>query len=95
MEIFPSSTIFLQIGSITITWYAVLSITGFFVAYWLSRQTMKKMKYDLDKFEDFLFYLLPIAYVGARIWYCLFEWKRYIKYLFSIFGKVDWHGMVV
>ena len=78
MDIFPSRTIFLQIGSITITWYAILSISGFIAAYYVTRNTLKKMKYDIKIFEDYFFYLLPIAYVGARIWYCIFEWKKLI-----------------
>ena len=99
MEIFPSRTIFLQVGPLQITWYAILSISGFIIAYYLSRQTLKKMKYDLNKFEDYLFYLLPIAYVGARIWYCIFEWHRYVNNPISVFyiweGGLAWHGGVI
>ena len=70
MSFFPTRQIFLEIGPLSITWYAVLSILGFIVAYYLSRHTLLKMKVDKEKIEDFLFYLLPVAYVGARLWYC-------------------------
>ncbi len=98
MSFFPTRQIFLEIGPLSITWYAVLSILGFIVAYYLSRHTLLKMKVDKEKIEDFLFYLLPVAYVGARLWYCAFEWQRYVKDPISILyiweGGLAFHGGV-
>lgn len=98
MEFFPTEQIFLEIGPFTITWYAILSILGFFVAYYLSLHTLLKMKVDKNKVEDFLFYLFPISYLGARIWYCLFEWQRYasnpISVLYIWEGGLAFHGGV-
>lgn len=98
MELFPTRQILLEIGPLTITWYAFFSITGFLVVYYLSIHTFKKMKYDLNKLEDFFYYLLPVAYVGARLWYCLFEWERYASNPISVFyiweGGLAWHGGV-
>lgn len=99
MELFPSREIFIQLGSVNITWYAILSLAGFLVTYYLSLHTLKKMGYDKDKIEDFMFYLLPIAYVGARLWYCLFEWRSYIQDPIRIFyiweGGLAFHGGVI
>lgn len=99
MHLFPSRTIFLEFGSLSITWYAIFSITGFLVAYYLSIPTFKKIKYDLDKFENYFYYLLPTAYIGARIWYVIFEWDRYASNPISVFyiweGGLAWHGGVI
>ena len=99
MELFPSRTIFLQIGPLTITWYAILSISGFIAAYYVTRNTLKKMKYDIKIFDDYFYYLLPIAYIGARIWYCIFEWKQYVHNPISVLyiwnGGLAWHGGVI
>lgn len=98
MELFPTRQIFIEIGGLSITWYAILSLTGFLVAYRLSLHTLRKMGYEKEKIEDFLYYLLPIAYVGARLWYCLFEWERYIYDPIRIFyvweGGLAFHGGV-
>lgn len=99
MNLFPTRQIFLEIGSLTITWYALISITGFLVVYYLSIHTFKKMKYDVEVLENFFYYLLPIAYIGARIWYCLFEWETYASNPISVFyvweGGLAWHGGVL
>ena len=98
MSFFPSRQIFLEIGSLTITWYAVISILGFVVAYSLSKHTLLKMKVEKNRIEDFFYYLLPIAYVGSRLWYCAFEWRRYVNNPISILyiweGGLAFHGGV-
>ena len=99
MHLFPNRYIFLEFGSLSITWYALFSITGFIVAYYLSVPTFKKIKYDLEKFENYFYYLLPTAYIGARIWYVIFEWHRYASNPISAFyiweGGLAWHGGVI
>lgn len=99
MQFFPTRQIFLELGNITITWYAILSLSGFLAAYFLSVHTLKKMGYEKSKMEDFFYYLLPIAYVGARIWYVIFEWQDYIYDPIRIFyiweGGLAFHGGVI
>ena len=58
MEIFPSRTVFLQLGSLSITWYAILSLSGFVAAYYVTKMTLKKMKYDTELFDDYFYMLL-------------------------------------
>ncbi len=99
MDFFPTRQIFLEIGPFVITWYAIFSIGGFIAAYYMSLHTFKKMGYDKEKLEDFLFYLLPIAYVGSRLWYVIFEWQRYAANPIHIFyiweGGLAFHGGVI
>ena len=45
MQFFPTSKIFLSFGSLHITWYAIFSLTGALVTYYLSQRTLKKMGY--------------------------------------------------
>ncbi|MCD8574609.1 MAG: prolipoprotein diacylglyceryl transferase [Erysipelotrichaceae bacterium] len=50
MQFFPNPSTILQIGTFAIRWYAVLILTGAFIAYALSLREFKKMGYDdLDK----------------------------------------------
>ncbi len=99
MQFFPTSKIFLSFGSLHITWYAIFSLTGALVTYYLSQRTLKKMGYKESLGEDYFIMMLPIAYIGARIWYCLFEWKQYIADPISIFyvweGGLAFHGGVI
>ncbi len=73
MQFFPSREIFLQIGdNIHIAWYAVLILTGAFVAYLLSYYFFKKMKYPTTYLDDLLLIVLWAGIIGARLWFCVF-----------------------
>ena len=53
MQFFPTSKIFLSFGSLHITWYAIFSLTGALVTYYLSQRTLKKMGYKESLGEDY------------------------------------------
>ena len=75
MEFFPSRKIFLKIGSIEITWYAILIISGMIIAYYLSRYYYKKRrnaKATDDFLDDILCIIIIAGILGARLWFCLF-----------------------
>lgn len=78
MNFFPDGKTFLEISigsfELHITFYAVLILTGAILAYTLSIRAAKKLGYDKDVLEDFFFTMLPLAIVGARLYYCIFEW---------------------
>lgn len=99
MELFPSRTIFLQLGSLHITWYAILSLLGALICYGLSYYNLRKMGYKKDIIENYFYMMLPIAYIGARLWYCLFEWEKYLYDPIAIFkvweGGLAFHGGVI
>lgn len=99
MEFFPTSRIFLTLGPLNITWYALCSLSGILLCYWLSLRTLKKMGYDEELIENYFYLMLPIAYIGARIWYVLFEWETYAKDPIRIFyiweGGLAFHGGVI
>lgn len=85
---------------LSITWYAVFVLSAAFVCYFISLRTLKKWGYKTDIFEDFFFYMLPIAIVGARIWYVIFEWNnQYAANPISAFyiwnGGIAIHGGVI
>lgn len=74
MKFFPSRKVFLSIGSVSIRWYAILILAGIVVAYILSKKDAKKFKYldHEDYLDDFIFLVLWVGILGARIWFCLF-----------------------
>ena len=76
MELFPTSRVVLSIGSLQITWYAVLILAGAIIAYLLSERTMRRWGYKDNVLEDFFVPMLFIAIIGARIYYVIFEWNE-------------------
>jgi len=74
MSLFPSRKIFLSAGPFTITWYAVLILTGAIITYLFSRKDARETKYleRDDFFDDVYLCVLWVGIIGARIWYCLF-----------------------
>ncbi|NCC55685.1 MAG: prolipoprotein diacylglyceryl transferase, partial [Erysipelotrichia bacterium] len=103
MNFFPTSRIFLEIniGSfhLQIAWYAILILTGAILAYTLSIRQAKKLGYNKDVLEDFFITMLPLAIIGARIYYCIFEWQRFASDPISVFyiweGGLAIHGGLI
>ena len=55
MTFFPDAKTFVQIGSLSIAWYAVFIITGAFIAYKLGQHNFKKIGYDPEVLSDYFF----------------------------------------
>ena len=75
MTIFPDMKTVLTIGSLQVTWYAVLILSGAFLAYFLSLRQFKKWGYKEDVFENFFLMMLPIAIIGAIPYSVICDWK--------------------
>lgn len=100
MTFFPDMKTVLTIGTLHVTWYAVLILTGAFIAYTLSLRQFKKWGYKEEVFENFFLMMLPIAIVGARLYYVIFEWNTiYVHDPIQIFyiwqGGLAIHGGII
>ena len=74
MTFFPDAKTFVQIGSLSIAWYAVFIITGAFIAYKLGQHNFKKIGYDPEVLSDYFFGVMITGILGARLWYVIFMW---------------------
>ena len=99
MVFFPSRTTFLQIGSLKVQWYAVLILTGAFIAYFFSKKNLKEYRnIDVnDFFDDVFIWMLWGGVVGARLWFCAFyNFDFYLHNPLEIIkvwdGGVAFHG---
>lgn len=73
MKLFPDRVTFLQIGNLSIRWYAVLILTGAFIAYLVSVNEIKKRKnINVSDYADMFIYTLWFGIIGARLWFCIF-----------------------
>lgn len=98
MSMFPSPKVLLEIGPLTITWYAFLIVSGALIAFELSAHNLKKMGYSRAMAEDLFYGALPAGIIGARLWYVAFEWQNYasnpISILFIWEGGLGLYGGV-
>lgn len=100
MTFFPDMSTFLELGSLRITWYAIIILTGALLGYFLTLKQTRKWGYKDEVFENFFLMMLPIAIIGARIYYVIFEWNnQYASDPISIFyiwnGGLAIHGGLI
>lgn len=77
-------------NDITIRWYGAIIAFGFLLAVLFGGRTAYKWKMSLDKMIDVLIYSTISAIIGARLYYCIFEWDRYKDNPLEIFAI--WNG---
>ena len=80
----------LQLGPISIRWYAICIVSGLILAVYLSMKEAPRKKIDPDAIIDFILVAFPLAIVGARLYYVTFEWGYYSQHLGEIFAI--WNG---
>ena len=93
------SPIAIKIGSVVIYKYSLCMLSAFVIGYFLALFEVKRKKIS-DKFlTDFLFFLVPITIVGARLYYVIFSFNDYKDNLVEIFkvwnGGLAIHGGVI
>ena len=91
--------ILINFGNIQIRWYSVLILSAFIIAYFLIRKRCKKENVDVTLVSDLCCYLIIVAILGARIYYCIFNLDYYLMDPISIFkiweGGLAIHGGVI
>ena len=63
-----------NLGPLQVKWYGILMATGVLVATLMAINEGKKRHIMPDDFIDFLLWAVPIGFIGARIYYVVFEW---------------------
>lgn len=91
--------IFLDLGVIQIYWYSVMIFLGLLVGGTLVLSESKKWYIPEDFMINMFFFLIPIAFVGARLYYVLFNFDYYSSNLLSIVkvweGGLAIHGGII
>lgn len=91
MVFFKDLSSFVDIGTISIKWYAVLILIGAFSAFYVSTKNLQKLGYPSGMIDDLFFGSLVSGIVGARLWYVLFyDLQTYIANPISIL--MTWQG---
>lgn len=71
---------------IEIYWYALIIVLGIVVAMWLSTRESIRANLKPDDVSDFMLIGLPVAFIGARLYYILFNLGPYIEEPMQIFN---------
>lgn len=82
--------ILIDLGFIRIYWYSFLLLIAFILGGYLALRESKKEKISEAFMIDLFFYLIPVAFIGARLYYVAFNWNYYSANFLEIF-KV-WEG---
>lgn len=69
-----------------VMWYGVIIVSGIVLAVWLASKEAVRVGLKEDDIVDFMFWGLPLAIVGARLYYIIFEWRYYIKNPIEVFA---------
>ena len=95
----PLNRVFLQLGPITIYWYAVFIMSGVALGLFLAIREGNKMGINSEFFYDLVTYGLPISIIGARIYYVAFSWDYYSSHPEDIIkiwqGGIAIHGAII
>lgn len=79
----------LDIGPISIAFYAIAILTGVIVALWLGSKEGEKIGIDPQIIFDGIIWILPLAILGSRLYYVIFKWDVYRNNLGRIFNLAE------
>ena len=61
----------------TFYWYGVIIAVGFILAMLYCARHCRRCGIEPDTLYDFLIWMLPLAIIGARLYYVIFQWSDY------------------
>ncbi|NLI54842.1 MAG: prolipoprotein diacylglyceryl transferase [Clostridiales bacterium] len=87
------------IQGLNIAWYGVIIASGLLLGIFLATLRARKRGWSADLVLDFILIAVPLAIIGARLYYVAFEWDQYAGNLGSIFainkGGLAIYGAVI
>lgn len=99
MEAKKMNPVAIQIGNFEIKWYSIMLLIAVIVGVGLLLKEGKKFNYPKDFLFNMCFWALIFGFIGARIYYVLFNWGTYASDPVSIFkiweGGLAIHGGLI
>lgn len=75
-----------ELVGLQIYWYAIIIVSGIAVALWLASREAVRVGLKEDDMTNFILWALPIAIIGARLYYVLFDLAPYLADPVQIFN---------
>ncbi|MGE6488973.1 prolipoprotein diacylglyceryl transferase [Paenisporosarcina sp. NPDC076898] len=67
----------ISLGPISVRWYGVIIAFGIVLAFLVAQREMVKRGFHEEFLTDLLIWAVPLAILGARLYYVLFKWEDY------------------
>lgn len=74
-----------ELFGLQIYWYAIIIVSGIALALWMSNREAVRVGLKEDDMTNFILWALPIAIIGARLYYILFDLEPYLADPIQIF----------
>jgi phosphatidylglycerol:prolipoprotein diacylglycerol transferase len=88
-----------SLGPIDVRWYGIIIACGIILAFIVAQREMVKRGFDQEYLTDLLIWAVPLAIVGARIYYVTFKWDFYSQNPEKIIqiwnGGIAIHGALI
>ncbi|GAX91208.1 prolipoprotein diacylglyceryl transferase [Effusibacillus lacus] len=78
------------IGPLKIHWYGIIMTSAFVFGVLLAQFHARKFGIDPEHILNMAMYIIPLAIIGARAYYVIFEWDNYKDNIWEAFAI--WHG---
>lgn len=89
----------INLGFIEIYWYSITMFLGVLIGIIVAYIEIKRKKLDITKFENMAFYAILFGFIGARIYYVLFNLDYYLSSPIEIIkvwnGGLAIHGGII
>lgn len=85
----PLDNVLISIGGFDIYLYSVMILMGVLAALFLGIREGKRLGIKSDYIIDGLIIILPLAIVGARLYYVIFQWENYAGQWGRIFAFTE------
>lgn len=92
-------SVLIDLGFIQIYWYSLTMFLGILLGAYLVLKETRRFKIADDFMINMIFYLIPLAIIGARLYYVVFNWNYYSNNLLEIIeiwnGGLAIHGAII
>ncbi|BDR60248.1 prolipoprotein diacylglyceryl transferase [Lactobacillus xylocopicola] len=84
------SPVAFNLGGLSVKWYGVIMACAIILAVSMAIVEGRKRQIASDDFLDLLLWAVPLGYLGARLYYVIFEWPYYAQHPDQIIAI--WNG---
>ncbi|KGG80559.1 prolipoprotein diacylglyceryl transferase [Caloranaerobacter azorensis] len=88
-----------EIFGISVRWYGILISLGMLLGMIIAVRECRRIGFDEEKLIDLLIFAIPLAIIGARMYYVIFNWEYYRGDILKIInirgGGLAIHGGII
>ena len=88
-----------SIFGVDVAWYGIFISMAVLIGTFIAMKEAKRLGIDEEILLDFIIWEVPLALIGARAYYVIFEWDMYKNNLMEVFnvrnGGLAIHGAII